>query len=127
MIVQDSLSIIKNHWNDGPGPVDTIASEIGTPVLRANLPPNISGLITTDGDGYKIVVNGRHSIERQRFTIAHEIGHYIYHRDLLGKGTGDTLAYRAEGTEIPNKHITATHERQANIFAANLLMPNHLI
>ena len=63
------------------------------------------------------------------FTIAivviiHELGHFIYHRNLLGAGVGDTRAYRAEGTRFPNAAIRPVHERQANSFAANLLMPH---
>lgn len=127
MNVKDSLTIIKKYWNTAPVDVFAIARELGVPVLRATLPQNISGMIRQDGSGYMIVVNGTHALTRQRFTVAHELGHYIYHRDLLGKGVGDTRAYRAEGTELPNPNITITHERQANTFAANLLMPNHLI
>jgi Zn-dependent peptidase ImmA (M78 family) len=127
MNLRESLEVIKKHWNTAPVPVDRIAFELGVPVLRASLPDNISGAIQKDGEGYKIVVNRNHSLTRQRFTVAHEIGHYIYHRDLLGAGTGDTRAYRAEGTDFPNPKITPLQERQANTFAANLLMPGHLI
>lgn len=129
MNLRESLDVVKKHWNTAPVPVDTIASELGIPVSRVNLAPDISGMIILNkvGPGYMIVVNGTHSKTRQRFTVAHEIGHFIYHRELLGKGVGDTKAYRSEGTEVPNPHITAAQERQANTFAANLLMPNHLI
>lgn len=127
MNIKESLDVIKRHWNTAPVPVSDIADEIGTPILYAVLPDEISGMIRRDGDGYMIVVNKYHALTRKRFTIAHEIGHYIYHRDLLGAGTGDTRAYRAIGTDFPNPKITAQHERQANTFAANLLMPNHLI
>jgi Zn-dependent peptidase ImmA (M78 family) len=37
------------------------------------------------------------------------------------------LAYRADGTSLPNSKIKQEHERQANTFAANLLMPKALI
>ena len=125
--LKDSLDIIKRHWNDAPVPVQTIAVELGLPVQFISLPDNISGAIKMDGPGYKIVVNAQHANTRQRFTIAHEIGHFLYHRDLLGKGVGDDRAYRSEDTTLPNPNITATHERQANTFAANLLMPKALL
>lgn len=128
MNIKESLDVIKRHWNTAPVDVFKIARELGIEVNRVPLPENISGRIRRiDGDKFAIDVNRDHSTTRQRFTVAHEIGHYIYHRDLLGKGTGDTLAFRAEGTDLPNPNITATQERQANIFAANLLMPTHLI
>lgn len=127
MNLKECLDVIKKHWNVAPVDVRAISYELGVPIMYANLPHNISGMIQRDDNGYKIVVNSNHATVRQRFTIAHELGHYIYHRDLLGKGVGDTLAYRADQTEMPNPSITILHERQANTFAANLLMPNHLV
>ena len=127
MNLKESLDIIKQYWNSAPVPVGDIARALGVPVLAVGFPANISGAIQRDGEGYKIVVNKNHAKTRQRFTVAHELGHFIYHRDLLGGGVGDNLAFRAEDTELPNPNITITHERQANTFASNLLMPNHLI
>jgi Zn-dependent peptidase ImmA (M78 family) len=76
-------------------------------------------------------VNANHSSVRQRFTIAHEIGHFIYHRGRLEKcaegGTSDTLAYRTDDRVYPNPHITWLQEYQANNFASNLLIPSHLL
>ena len=127
MNLKESLEIIKRHWNSAPVQVGTIARELGVPVFAVILPEGISGAIQRDGDGYKIVVNKAHAKTRQRFTVAHELGHYIYHHDLLGKGVGDTLAFRSDDSQLPNPSITIVHERQANTFASNLLMPNHLI
>lgn len=129
MNLRESLDIIKKYWDAAPVPVDLIARALGLMVLRVDYPDNISGAITKvlGGDDYQILVNRNHAMTRQRFTIAHEIGHYIYHRTLLDGGTGDTRAYRADGTPFPNPKITAAQEQQANTFAANLLMPNHLI
>lgn len=125
---KDSLTIIKDHWNEMPVPVETIAAEIGLGPVYEPMPEGISGAIRRKPDGeYEIVVNSLQGAQRQRFTIAHEIGHYIYHRDLLGRGTGDTLAFRAEGTRYPNPHIGPKEEREANTVAANILMPTHHI
>jgi Zn-dependent peptidase ImmA (M78 family) len=67
-----------------------------------------------------IGVNSSHAPVRQRFTIAHEIGHLIMH-----KGTPvfvDRLIRvdRRDGT-------TSKQERDANAFAAELLMPRGFI
>lgn len=51
---------------------------------------------------------------RQRFTIAHEIAHYILHRDLADK-IEDSKWYRSS--------LSDSYERQANLFAAEILMP----
>lgn len=125
---KDILAVVRKYWDTAPVDVFAILRELGLGPAQRALPANISGMIERrDGDGFLVVLNNTQSMTRQRFTAAHELGHYIYHRDLLGKGVGDTLAYRAEGTELPNEHIRVTHERQANNFAANLLMPTHLI
>lgn len=128
MNLKESLDVIKKHWHSTPVDVLAVARDLGVPVQAEVLPDNISGCIKLAGNGgYFIIVNRTHALVRQRFTVAHELGHFIYHRDLLGRGVGDTRAYRAEGTDLPNPHITLEHERQANTFAANLLMPKHLI
>ena len=58
---------------------------------------------------------------RTNFTLAHELGHYFVHRNQMSKirfecGESDMLD---ENQNFPNI------EAEANIFAANLLMPNH--
>jgi len=124
----DPLEIVSKHWKSAPVPVFEIISELGLGPQFRDLDDDISGWIELgDDDRYLIVINQRHAPTRKRFTAAHELGHFIYHRDLLGKGTGDTRAYRAEKTPLPNAAIRPRHERQANTFAANLLMPLHLI
>lgn len=120
----DPVALVQKHWGDVPVPVMRIIEELGLGPDFESLPDNISGAIKMRPDGnYRIVINSGHHENRQRFTAAHELGHYIYHRDLLGQGVGDTRAYRAEGAGIPNLAIQPMHERQANSFAANLLMP----
>ena len=61
-----------------------------------------------------IVVNKRHSWKRQRFTIAHEFYHYL--NDLPHAEA--KLSYKP-GAPAP--------ERQANKFAAALLMPKDIV
>jgi len=118
------LKLAEKYWGDIPVPVFRILEELGLGPERDFLDENVSGWIERRPDGsYRVMVNGAHAPVRQRFTAAHELAHFIYHRDLLGAGTGDTRAYRAEGTRFPNGAIRPVHERQANSFAANLLMP----
>lgn len=121
----DPMKVIATHWNSTPVPIEQIIREIGLPFSLEDLDDNISGYIERSNGSYRIVVNGNHAPVRQRFTAAHELGHYIYHRDLLGEGVGDNRAYRTDGTDRPNANIRPIHERQANSFAANVLMPRH--
>lgn len=120
----EALEIAKRYWDDMP-PVQVfdLAAELGLGPVAADLPNHISGMLRRVGDRWECVYNRGHARVRQRFTVGHEIGHFIYHRGLLHKGVGETLAYRAEGSELPNPNITREHEWQANNFASNLLVP----
>lgn len=91
----------------------------------------ISGYIskTTDQDNFEIVVNKRHSNSRKRFTVAHEIGHYIsyiawsYSKDFLSWNddviTDSLVAFRSKDIPDDKKNM----ELEANEIAAELLMP----
>lgn len=123
--VIDPIEVIERHWDSTPVPIDQIIHDIGLPLQAVPMADNISGYIERTDSGYRIVVNANHAPTRQRFTAAHELCHYIFHRDLLGEGVGDNRAFRSEGTGRPNPNILPIHERQANSFAANVLMPRH--
>lgn len=74
-------------------------------------------LIVEDDHKGIIVVNNNHSSVRQRFTIAHEIGHQQLHYD---------------GVEILHRDFISSfginrREVEANTFAAELLMPHEEI
>lgn len=75
-------------------------------------------LVATDGGGGVIRVASGHNLGRFRFTIAHEMGHYVLHR----QGALDKIATRRDLT-IWND---ASEEAEANCFAAELLMPEFL-
>lgn len=121
----DPMKVIAQHWDSTPVPIDAIIRDLGLPLCYEPMADNISGYIERQNGSYRIVVNSNHAPARQRFTAAHELGHYVYHRDLLGEGVGDNRAYRTDGTDRPNANIRPIHERQANSFAANVLMPRH--
>lgn len=125
----ESLKVIRKYWDTAPVPVDGILTELGLGPVYRSYPNAISGKIVRSDTpaGYTIIINDRQHLNRRRFTMAHELGHYLYHRDLLQLGVGDTLAYRAEGSGTPNDKIGPQQETEANRFAANLLMPSHLI
>ena len=119
------MEIISRHQIRAPVSVVDIAHEMGVKVYKSNgWPDYISGLIRMDPErggssGYAIYTNAKHPKTRRRFTIAHELGHYVLHRDEIGEGITDDALYRSR--------LGGPLERQANRFAANLLMPRDLI
>lgn len=127
----EALEIVKRYWSDAPVDVFSAARELGLgPVFESSLPDHVSGMIKrVADDDWKIVVNKNHALVRQRFTVAHEIGHFIYHRAKLeaANGTSDTLAFRIDAELYPNPHIGPQEEWQANTFASNFLIPSQVL
>lgn len=123
------FDIITQYMDSAPVNVRGLCARLGIEISQAEMPEDCSGgLERINDDVYKIIVNASHSEVRKRFTIAHELGHYIYHRSLLGDGICDNTAYRSDrNSQYAHPHIGPDHETEANRFAAGLLMPGHLI
>ncbi len=123
--VSAGMSIVRRRQREAPIQVLEIARDLGLRVYRTDgWPDGLSGMIRKDRkrggeSGYAIFANSRHSMTRRRFTIAHEIGHFVLHRDLIGDGISDDALYRSR--------LGGFRETEANRFAANLLMPWKLI
>lgn len=100
-----------------PLDVEGLAASIGLRVQKHPLLDSISGFLKKMDDEWIIGVNALHHPRRQRFTIAHELGHYFLHRHI-GEFTDQAL-FRAGGRSTPE-------EWEANRFAATLLMPADL-
>ena len=86
---------------------------------------DIDGLVIELDTGAVIWVNESQLKTRQRFTLAHELGHHLLrHADAFHLDLGGDLAPNASG-EHPGYDWRA--ERAANEFAANLLMPASMV
>lgn len=111
-------------------PVDPVevAERVGLEVVeRSKLELHgreVSGLLLRRKGRTIAIVNRDHHPRRRRFTLAHEIGHFLLHpvREAYVDDVGGALARddrSAEGTDL--------REIEANAFAAELLMPEGLI
>ena len=78
-----------------------------------------SGKIEFKDGIYMITINKYHSDNRQRFTLAHEFGHYILHKNFL-KNSSIT-----DGALFRKDYTNDEKEYEANEFAAKLLMPEN--
>ncbi len=99
-----------------------VAERIGIEVRTSTFPDEIFGLLVKNDNNPIIGVNCKHHPHRQRFTVAHELGHYILH------GT-ETIHYDVGGEPLyfRSDSIYYADEREANRFADELLMPEHLV
>jgi Zn-dependent peptidase ImmA (M78 family) len=124
----NAFAVIERHWDRAPVDIISIIRELGIIYLEEPFRTNDSAFIDRIRDAYRIVVNSTHPHTRRRFSAAHELGHYVYHRDLIGAGIADSIAYRSSNAErYRNTAITSRMESQANQFAATVLMPMRLI
>ncbi|NDV28434.1 ImmA/IrrE family metallo-endopeptidase [Desulfovibrio sp. JC010] len=124
MPIQSAKTILKEYW-DGRLPVDParIATGLGVRVEKSfgeitnNAGQPLSGEFTLENGEPVIKYNVTEAAVRQRFTVAHELGHYVLqhgprHRD------------EAQNFSINNYDL---YEVAANNFAAELLMPSEAV
>lgn len=107
-------------------PVDPvgIARSLGAVVVHQDMDPDVSGMLLRDGDERVIGVNSRHARVRQRFTVAHELGHLELHR---GRAVILDAPLRVDMRDRRSSLATDREEIEANTFAAALLMPRDMV
>lgn len=105
----DAARMTRTQWQMPAGPVRSIVRWIeaaGSVVLMADLGnQRVDGLSQWTADHPVIIVNSANPTDRVRWTLAHEIGHLVLHRE----------------------DATDELEREADAFAAEFLMPELLI
>ena len=112
--------LIENFQREAPVDLMGLARALGLTVKAATLGPGKSGEIRPEGAGAFIIRVNRHdSLGRQRFTVAHEIAHYLLHRELIGSGISDDALYRSNQSD--------RIEAEANRLAADIVMPTKLV
>lgn len=129
--------LIKSCFENYVFGVKKVCNELGINLLEAEFTDSsISGIICKDkgNERYSIYVNKEHSIPRKRFTIRHELDHFIsYKQNSLSKegfeknngfkDQNNIIHYRSESHSKSYCQI----ESEDNEIAAELLMPKFLI
>lgn len=116
------------HQNSQTLPIDVvgIAKDLGLQLdMQAELHPEISSEIAmTPDDHYKISVNINDHLRRKRFSIAHQLGHYLLHREKISRGLDDSYDYKIiVAGNFYNSNVDDKDEHHANRFAEELLIP----
>lgn len=129
-------------WNgeELPVPVEKIVSNsfgllireveemTAAPGLEGERTTNVSGLLLTGpGEIWVNAAEARQWEGRKRFTICHELGHYVIHQDDVEPTVFCRRVEVAEGGEGEEPGERPVIEREADAFAAAILMPAHLI
>lgn len=93
-----------------------------------DLKDNILGEIKKENGKFIINIQARNHYYRKRFTMGHELAHFIKHKELIGDGVDDgkvgNKLYRTIYKK--NNKITSKEEVEANHYSAELLIPNEL-
>jgi hypothetical protein len=116
--------ISRRFRSTAPVNIAGLAKALGLAVRQAYLAPHIAGEIFPDlyrggPSGYTIRVNASDSPRQKRLTVAHEIAHFLRHRERISNKLVDDRMYRSR--------LGTTKEREAEELAFDLLMPRALI
>lgn len=130
-IKSNDKKVLREFCNELGGDIVTLANKLEVKVFVEELWPYDSGYLEYaptcgSASNFRIVVNSKQSPERQRFTVAHELAHYLLHKD------DPEFVFRTETShrsDDPFEYLESEDvrmEREANAFAAALLMPPNL-
>ncbi|MCE3232322.1 MAG: hypothetical protein K0R98_579 [Rickettsiaceae bacterium] len=110
-----SISGISTH----PLDLEAVCNLYDIKIFREPMDDKISGTLERMPSGHWVIrVNSYNHPRRQRFTIAHELGHFFLHRNSMTTFIDESFA-RSHGDSRPI-------EVEANRFAASLLMPKEI-
>jgi hypothetical protein len=119
----DAVAFVNRFQKELPVNVEGLAGVLGLKIWESHqLPEGIAGKLKRDPrnggpSGFSIIVRGPDPLVRKRFTVAHEIAHYLLHKTrFIGELVDDAL-YRST--------LSSKLEAEANALAAEILMPEH--
>lgn len=123
--VEEKARALLDQAGERTAPIDPerVAKWLGIKVDRIPFEGDLSGILVRNATQVVIGVNKFNAPVRQRFTIAHELGHYaLEHR-------GEMFVDEAVLNKRDGRSSIAIdpQEIEANNFAAALLMPKHLV
>lgn len=116
---------LRYSMNVAPIDVHEIARREGVRVEKGDFGSDVAAILVRDGERVIIGVNALHVRTRQRFSVAHELGHHLLHdggrelfvdKEYLVKFRDENSGTGAEPEEV-----------EANQFAAELIMPEELV
>jgi Zn-dependent peptidase ImmA (M78 family) len=97
-----------------PLDIKKLIKHLGISLKKKPLRDNISGFLKKMDGSWEITINSLHHPRRQRFTMAHELAHYILHSSNQVEFVDEVL-FRADAKNVM--------EWEANSFAGELLIP----
>ena len=108
-----------------PIDLNKILMHLGINLLPHSFPEKVSAILLKENNMFVVGVNSSHHPHRQRFSIAHEIGHYMlgHYRDNFVDNE-DISEGRYDPFDTEHNKV---QEQEANYFAGELLMPSDML
>lgn len=115
---KDVRGKIEDVLSEYPVKLGEIAKRLGVKVLLSTLPRGTSGQIGQEDGEFIIRINRHEAKHRQRFTLAHELAHFLLHRDKIVAegGWSENVLLRSGQPE--------SIEYEANRLASDLVIPS---
>jgi len=124
-IEEQAYEVLKTlKINELPIPLEKIATFFNIEIQEEDFEGELSGILIRSSEGDIIGVNSNHHDNRKRFTIAHELGHFILHK---GEAIHIDRGFRVNYRDANSSLAIDLEEVEANAFAAALLMPEKKI
>lgn len=125
-IAKRAREVLDKYWDSNlPVDVEMLCDRMGVSILPV---PNLAKTFYIDAfisADFKTIYVDNHEFEKEshryRFSVAHELGHFVLHRKYYPAGTGDLRKWLKISRSIANNYA----EFQANYFAGNLLVPEN--
>lgn len=110
---------IDEYLTEHPVKLGAIAKRLGVKVLLSTLPRGTSGQIGQENGDFVIRINRHEAKHRQRFTLAHELAHFLLHRGrIVAEGGWSENVLLRSGQP-------ASIEYEANRLASDLIIPSN--
>ncbi len=106
-----------------PVDIEGLADDLGVEVVFEDMEDEVSAMLLIEEGEANAVINSEHHPNRQRFSLAHELGHFMLHVSDDNQLFVDRSFFRNQSSSIGESQ----QEIEANAFAAALLMPRQLI
>ena len=123
-ISKKSLKNILSFQKDIPVAIGKLANSFNLEVYRVDdMKDGISGAIVNENGKYVIYTNENEPIVRRRFTIAHELAHYLLHKNIIDDDLDGNLTDAKDIGIMYRSKLSTIFEREANILASEILIP----
>lgn len=123
-------ALLKEHKiYSAPIDVEALVRAQAIKIRHDEVDDELSGFLLRDVEKKEIIlgVNSRHHENRIRFTMAHELGHFFLHEGEKVHLDSDKVAYKINHRDQNTSKGEDDSEKEANYFAAELLMPTKFL